>query len=81
MANKLVGLVGPGVGPQICVKRFSKMKARISGLTHGFVEAVLGEERVRIETNGDHELPPSEWVCFIHKDGLSKNLLCVILGS
>ncbi len=84
MANKLVGLVGPGTGPRLCIKRFQNLKARVRGLVNGTVEAHVehdqGTSVVLFVVDGDLELPRGHFVTFKH-EGKCKNVLCTVMGN
>jgi hypothetical protein len=85
MANRMVALVGPGVGPQICTKRLKNLKARVCGLADGSMEIVAfladgTKTTVTFVVNGLLEIPDAIAVQASHS-GPSKRLICEIWGD
>lgn len=85
MANRLIALAGPGRGPRVQVREYTRLVGRVRGLTEGTVEAEVfhegGESSVLVFLRDeDLELPPGQSVQFNH-DGPSKSLVCCVIGS
>ena len=78
MADKLLGLYGPGEGPRVFVGG-RKAKARIRGLKEGEeVSVAHGDVVDAVIANCDLELRSTDYVSFGHC-GSSKQLMCLIL--
>lgn len=81
MSDRLVGLIGPGKGPQVPTWYRSSV-AKIAGLRPGGTVLVHTEGGVITKLDGDgvHAIPKSEYVQFEH-EGDSKYLLCEVLRA
>lgn len=80
MADKMLGLVGPGSGPQMRTEGMPNLKTRILNLKDGVVKVLAGDQEFEFNEAGVYSLPDSPWVCFSH-DGTSRQLICTVFSG
>lgn len=81
MADRIAGLIGPGLGLKLVTAGYKSLTARITNLTHGKVLIYLDDGAVLVvEESCEMSLPCSRRTQFEH-EGESKNLICLIIGE
>lgn len=81
MANRIMGLVGPGQGPWIQTHVLTGLRVKISGLTQGWVRVVFLEGYMDIFQNGWHNVSKDEPMCKVEYDGPDKSMVCTFLSG
>jgi hypothetical protein len=81
MAERILGLMGPGNGPLVCTRDLgSEPHVRITGLTEGGVVEIEAEGRtVRFTENGCHKLVPADFMR-ARSEG-SPHMICTLLAG
>lgn len=77
MADRMLGLIGPGEGPMLHTAGMKNLQARIDNLEDGSVRLKIGDIEMLFDKPGVFDIPDSPWMCFCYK-GESKELICTI---
>lgn len=79
MADKMIGLVGPGKGPQMRTHGMKNLHTRILNIKDGAVKILAGSQEFEFSEAGVYSLPDSPWVSFSH-NGTSRHLICTLFS-
>lgn len=79
MADKMIGLVGPGSGPHMRTHGMRNLHTRILNIKDGAVKVLAGDREFTFTEAGTFPLPDSPWVSFSH-DGTSSRLICTLFS-
>lgn len=80
MAQKLIGLVGTGLGPEISLRQFKEPRVKLVMMKEGDKLVIFHADGTQTEVfeNGEHSVPRQDTIRF-RLDGTSKKALCFIV--
>ena len=80
MADRLVGLIGPGIGPELQTHRYRNCSVKLTGLQNGEVEVIGLGKYLSTTEDGMYDLGRTSNLQFIYH-GKNSKAICMVLGE
>lgn len=81
MANRIMGLVGPGQGPWIQTHVLEGLRVKVTGLVDGVVKVIFLSSEIALYENGIHQVVEDEPMAKVEYDGPDTSMVCTFLSG